>query len=54
MAQVLIYSSLKALCKNYHMQDKGQEKQENYQRKKSIFGLPSIILRFFEWPVAGW
>lgn len=47
MAHVLIYSGLKALWKNYHMQDKGQEKHENYQRKKSILSRATINYSFF-------
>lgn len=49
MAQFLIYSSLKALCRNYHMQIKKPAKQENYQRTKnlSIFVCASFLQLFF-------
>lgn len=54
--EFLIYSCLKALCKNYHMRDNKKRKQEIISAKqKSIFVSSFLQLFFFifcEWPVA--
>lgn len=52
MAQFLIYSSLKALCRNYHMQDKNEARKLS-AKKISILCASFLQLFFFcEWPVA--